>query len=46
LQIVAAPGGLEVFLEQLSKLSPATQLPEMVELAGRYGIKFDLPAQA
>ena len=46
LQIVAAPGGLEVFLEALSKLSPATQLPEMMELAARYGISFNLPGTA
>jgi quercetin dioxygenase-like cupin family protein len=43
LQIVAAPGGLEEFLVQLSKLSPKTQMPEMMELAGRYGITFNLP---
>jgi len=46
LQIVAAPGGLEVFLEQLSKLSPATQMPEMMALAARYGITFNLPGSA
>ncbi len=44
LQIVAAPGGLEEFLEQLGKLSPATQMPQMMELAGKYGITFNLPA--
>lgn len=43
LQVVMAPGGLEVFLEALSKLSPATQMPEMMELAGQYGITFNLP---
>jgi quercetin dioxygenase-like cupin family protein len=46
LQIVAAPGGLEVFLEHLSKLSPATQMTEMMELAARYGITFNLPGSA
>jgi quercetin dioxygenase-like cupin family protein len=46
LQVVAAPGGLEVFLEQLSKLSPATQLAEMMELAAQYGITFNLPGSA
>jgi quercetin dioxygenase-like cupin family protein len=43
LQIVAAPGGMEEFLEQLSKLSPATQMPEMKALAERYGISLDVP---
>jgi quercetin dioxygenase-like cupin family protein len=38
LLIVAAPGGIEEFLEQLSKLSPSTQMPEMKALAERYGI--------
>jgi Cupin domain len=45
LQIVVAPGGLEEFLVQLSKFSPATQMPEMMELAGRYGITFNLPEE-
>ncbi len=46
LQVVAAPGGLEVFLEELSKLSPETQMPEMVALAGRFGLTFNLPGHA
>ena len=43
LQVVATPGGMDEFLEQLSKFSLATQMPEVMALAGRYGITFDVP---
>ena len=38
-----APGGFEVFLERLSKLSPPTQMPQILALGEEFGIKFFPP---
>ena len=42
LLIVAAPAGLDSFLEQLSPLSPATEMAKIIELGERFGITFHL----
>jgi quercetin dioxygenase-like cupin family protein len=36
------PGGFENFLEQISTLSPATEMPKVIEIAAKYGITFQL----
>jgi quercetin dioxygenase-like cupin family protein len=36
------PGGFENFLEQIGPLSPATEMPNIIEIAAKYGITFHL----
>lgn len=43
LQVVAAPGGVDEFLEQLSPLTQTMDMPQIVKLAQRYGIAIDVP---
>jgi mannose-6-phosphate isomerase-like protein (cupin superfamily) len=42
LMIVATPGGLERYLEEISPYSPATDMPKVIEISNRYGITFHM----
>jgi quercetin dioxygenase-like cupin family protein len=36
--IFIAPAGLETYLEEISPLSPATDMPQIVAISARYGV--------
>lgn len=40
--VVAAPAGLDTFLEEISPYSPPADMAKIIEIAGRYGIAFHL----
>ncbi|WP_157466692.1 dimethylsulfonioproprionate lyase family protein [Edaphobacter aggregans] len=41
--VFIAPAGLETFFEKLSGLSPATDMPRILELFAEYGLSLHLP---
>jgi quercetin dioxygenase-like cupin family protein len=38
--IFVSPSGLETYLQEIGPLSPATDMPKIIEISDRYGITF------
>jgi hypothetical protein len=38
--VFVTPGGFESYLEEISLCSPATEMPKILEISDKYGIKF------
>jgi hypothetical protein len=43
--VFITPAGMEFFFEKLAGLSPATDMPRILELFAEYGLSLHLPSQ-